>query len=340
MSIIQKATRGYHLANLGLALMRQRSCVGRLLPNDYKQRLIVTLNVTENGISIGRRSLGSHFLKAARIFQEEKDKQSLLVKKLSVNISGVAKRLNDLGVTKIRIAGNLSRWQINYAIKEFLNDPNIVKRDPYLARLRGFEVSLEEGVLIIESLKREILEFESHQDVLRIFNSKYFLNKFPLEVLEAQKYGKKLSLIMIDIDFFKNVNDTFGHQFGDEVLKKIAETIKKKLREADIFCRIGGEEFVIIVKEAGIEIASNLAKKINEAIAEMQLEFFEQISEDEIPEELKGKVIIEGGKCFVSVTISLGVSSLEPGDTHEKFLKRADDALYKVKNGGRNGIGV
>ncbi len=127
-----------------------------------------------------------------------------------------------------------------------------------------------------------------------------------------QRYKKVFSIIMIDIDHFKSVNDTYGHLVGDETLKSVVEIIKNTIRSTDILGRWGGEEFMIICEETSCRGAYKLSEKVRKLIQEHT---FETIGKK---------------------TISCGVSQIEDGLNINEFIQRADDALYKAKNGGRN----
>ena len=123
---------------------------------------------------------------------------------------------------------------------------------------------------------------------------------------------------MIDIDHFKIYNDTFGHLLGDKVLRKVALTLEKNLRRADVLCRYGGEEFVVLLPEIDLMRGAYVAEKLRTAILQ---ETFE--GEEELP--------------IQNLTVSIGIASFpENGDSAEVVLDRADQALYEAKNAGRN----
>lgn len=117
---------------------------------------------------------------------------------------------------------------------------------------------------------------------------------------------------MFDIDHFKKVNDEFGHDVGDSVLKELARIIKKNLRQIDIFCRVGGEEFMIILPETEEKNAYQISEKLRKIV--------ESHSKESIPK----------------VTISLGIAQFFKNDDKDNLLKRVDNALYKAKENGRN----
>ena len=143
-----------------------------------------------------------------------------------------------------------------------------------------------------------------------------FLKDFSYEFAKAKRFGLPLSLIMFDIDFFKKVNDTYGHDAGDMVLKKIVEIVKNSIRKIDKLVRWGGEEFIIFVPNTDLEGAAFLAEKLRRKIEEADF----------------GKV----GK----VTVSFGVAGMRKGDTVDDLLKRVDEALYKAKQRGRNRVEI
>ncbi len=141
------------------------------------------------------------------------------------------------------------------------------------------------------------------------------------EYLKAKRYQRSTALIMADIDFFKKVNDTHGHDVGDEVLRHISRAFKEKIRSCDYIGRFGGEEFLILLPETGVEGASILAERLRATVESL-----------EIP--------LANGK-FYKVTASFGISVVLPMDTdYDAALKRADTALYNSKKNGRNLVSI
>ena len=129
---------------------------------------------------------------------------------------------------------------------------------------------------------------------------------------------RPLSLMITDIDRFKSVNDTYGHDGGDEVLREFARRLRKNVRGIDLACRYGGEEFVVVMPDTEAEIAEKVAERVRAEIADTAFSIGEQ---------------------RVTVTVSAGVSSLKKGvDSVADLLKRADVALYEAKSGGRNRV--
>ncbi|MFA7269390.1 MAG: diguanylate cyclase [Sterolibacterium sp.] len=138
------------------------------------------------------------------------------------------------------------------------------------------------------------------------------------EVLRAQRYGRPLSLLMLDLDRFKEVNDHYGHQWGDEVLKQTAAVIQSLLRGADLLGRYGGEEFTVIMPETAEAEAATVAERIREKI---------------------GQISLDTGNGEIAVRVSIGVASLLPEETEvQSLINRADAALYSAKREGRDRV--
>jgi diguanylate cyclase (GGDEF)-like protein/PAS domain S-box-containing protein len=146
------------------------------------------------------------------------------------------------------------------------------------------------------------------------YNRTVFDEIITREMERVKRYNKSLSVALFDIDHFKKVNDMFGHNVGDSVLKKIANIVKKTIRNVDYFIRWGGEEFVIILAETDKKQAYVLAERIRQGIEKFDFNNAAQI------------------------TISCGVAEFKKEDTRHTLIKRADDAMYKAKRNGRNRV--
>ncbi|MBQ6516823.1 diguanylate cyclase [bacterium] len=152
-----------------------------------------------------------------------------------------------------------------------------------------------------------------------LYNHRYFQDMMKQQIEQSKRYNSKFSLIMIDIDYFKQFNDKYGHQAGDAVLKQVAQILKRNTRVSDYVCRYGGEEMAIILPNTGIEETLKNAERIRKAV-------------EETPFKLS---LNQEGQ----VTISLGISSYNGDEeTAQDIIKRADNALYKAKENGRNQV--
>ncbi|WP_455757073.1 diguanylate cyclase [Sulfurimonas sp.] len=163
--------------------------------------------------------------------------------------------------------------------------------------------------------QQDKLEYLSHTDALtNIGNRKYFNQNISREIEISKRYANNLSLIMLDLDNFKQVNDTYGHDIGDIVLVEFTKAVQNLLRKTDIFCRYGGEEFIIIIPGDTSIKASIFAERIRTHIEKLKISSVEK------------------------VTVSIGVTEFKKEDTVETLIKRTDIALYQSKNNGRNCI--
>jgi len=157
-------------------------------------------------------------------------------------------------------------------------------------------------------------------DLTGLYNQRYFYTQLTKEVERAKRHNRPLSLLLIDVDLFKEFNDTYGHWEGDFVLKKIGELLMKNVRDIDIAFRYGGEEFTVILPETNHEDAMIVAERIRKAVAQTLFYPF----------------TLDGQPDIVSKTVSIGTTEFHQEDTLKSFLKRADNAMYQAKKSGRN----
>jgi len=169
------------------------------------------------------------------------------------------------------------------------------------------------------SLMEKLALQASYDYLTNLYNRRFFIGHAEAEFARARRYGKSLALLMLDIDFFKNINDTFGHKTGDVVLQRFSALLLEKLRTVDIIGRIGGEEFAVLLPESKEQDALDVAERLREDIAETE-------------------IILEGGKV-VHFTVSMGVAVLnEHTESLDVLFGKADQALYQAKNSGRNKV--
>jgi diguanylate cyclase (GGDEF)-like protein len=165
------------------------------------------------------------------------------------------------------------------------------------------------------------LKHKVNHDYLTGLNSRdWFMNQALIELNRANRFSSPLSLLMLDIDFFKTVNDTHGHQVGDIALKSVADIAKSTLRDFDICARLGGEEFAVLLPETNKSQAYEVAERLRLAIE-------------------NSKVPLPSGGLPLTMTISIGVSSMTSKDDNiDVLISKADKALYEAKKTGRNKV--
>jgi diguanylate cyclase (GGDEF)-like protein len=177
-----------------------------------------------------------------------------------------------------------------------------------------------QDVTEVVSYEHKLLEMNQKDGLTGIYNRRFLETRLCEEFDRHKRYGRPLSLIMLDIDHFKKVNDRYGHQFGDEVLKAVSSKIFDMTRKTDFVTRYGGEEFCCLLPETPGDAAMVLAERFRKEVMEMQL-------------------VCNADP--VKVTISLGVCDLdEEAEGPEELIKKADDALYEAKEAGRNRVAV
>jgi diguanylate cyclase (GGDEF)-like protein/PAS domain S-box-containing protein len=184
-------------------------------------------------------------------------------------------------------------------------------------RLTGF-VHVARDISEQKRLEENLREMATTDSLTGLFNRRHFWDLSERELARAKRAYHAVSLLMIDLDHFKSVNDTYGHEVGDRVLKLVADVVLGNLREIDVMGRIGGEEFAVLLPDTGLSDAVMVAERLREAVSR------EEVASD------KGRV---------SITISIGVAggSGDPPDL-ETLLRQADDALYAAKRKGRNRV--
>ena len=171
-----------------------------------------------------------------------------------------------------------------------------------------------------KEIEKQLSDLALNDRLTGLYNRGSFDETLSYELERAQRYNRSLSLLMLDLDYFKKINDTYGHQAGDDVLKKIANIIKRSIRGSDYPARFGGEEFIIILPETESSKAVELAERIRKTLENEPIE----ISENET----------------IHVTTSIGVVTSRQGVTTKTLLYLVDKALYKAKRRGRNQVSL
>jgi diguanylate cyclase (GGDEF)-like protein/PAS domain S-box-containing protein len=172
-------------------------------------------------------------------------------------------------------------------------------------------------ITVQRQAREDLLEQATHDALTGVFNRRHIEDLLRKEVDRAERHARPLVVAMIDADHFKRINDTYGHQTGDEVLREISARCRQTLRSNDVFGRYGGEEFLVVFPETNIDEAGAVAERLRVAVGGQAIR------------------IGDGGKA-VEVTVSIGLGAHAPGHDLDKLVERADAAMYAAKQAGRN----
>ncbi len=303
-----------------------------MIPNNKKTILIV--DDTKINIDILLELLGDAYdilvsLSGKRALEivEENHVDIILLDILMPDINGydVCRVLKTKEKTKnipvIFITANTDEESIESAFEvggiDYITKP--FKALELLARLKT-HLGMQELIKELEDSQKSLEQLASQDHMTKLYNRRYF-SEMSLKILELAKRNKTdLSILMLDIDKFKNVNDTYGHHVGDDVIIALANVLKNISRNSDIACRFGGEEFLLLLPETNLEGAYAIAEKIRKHVEQLVVKL-----ENHEP---------------LHFTISAGVAQYNPESelNLEKTIQRADDALYEAKESGRNKV--
>jgi diguanylate cyclase (GGDEF)-like protein len=158
-----------------------------------------------------------------------------------------------------------------------------------------------------------------HDPLTGLYNRRYMEDTLEREIYRVQRKDAPLGLVMLDLDHFKRFNDTFGHEAGDTLLREVSHYLKHHIRQGDIACRYGGEEFLLILPEASLETTRQRAEKLRQGVQRLEVEYL--------------------GRSLGTITVSVGVAVFpEHGSSMDEVIRAADAALYRAKQEGRNRV--
>jgi len=206
---------------------------------------------------------------------------------------------------------------LDIGVNDYLVRP--IDNNELLARVRT-QIKRKRYADFLQNRLAESVEMAITDPLTGLHNRRYMESHLKTLVEEANQRGKALSLLITDIDYFKSVNDSYGHGAGDGVLKEFAARIRENIRGVDLACRLGGEEFVIVMPDTDLAMAYHVAERLRAGIA-------------------RRPFALDAKAAALDVTASVGVASLEGArDSPESLLRHADQALYRAKRDGRNRV--
>ncbi len=205
---------------------------------------------------------------------------------------------------------------LEIGINDYLMRP--IDKNELLARVRT-QIRKKRYTERLRDNVQMSIEMAITDQLTTLYNRRYMESHLHSLVEQTVSRKKPLTVLILDIDYFKAINDTHGHDAGDDVLREFAQRIKKSIRGIDLACRYGGEEFVVVMPETDLAVATMVAERLRRRIA---TELFP----------------IQDGSKSLEVTISIGISAHGKDDTPATLLKRADTALYRAKRDGRNRV--
>jgi len=205
---------------------------------------------------------------------------------------------------------------LDLGINDFISRP--VERNELAARVRT-QIRRHRYATELRESVNNTMAMAVTDELTGLYNRRYFDRHLAVMLGKAQAQDRDLAVMLLDVDHFKAVNDTHGHDVGDAVLKELAQRLRRNIRGVDLACRFGGEEFVVLMPDTDHRQAESVAERVRTAMAERPFEI--------------------GSMLTLALTISVGVSLNEQDhDTPETLLKRADIALYRAKREGRNRV--
>ncbi|MEM9704745.1 MAG: diguanylate cyclase, partial [Pseudomonadota bacterium] len=208
---------------------------------------------------------------------------------------------------------------LDIGVNDYLTRP--IEKNELIARV-STQIRRKRYIDQLRSSLQASLEMAVTDQLTGLYNRRYLASHLSAMFDRAYWTGKPLAIMIMDLDHFKSINDTYGHDAGDRVLQEFAERIRGSIRGIDLACRYGGEEFLIAMPDTDKRFAGLVAERLRQEVE-------------------ASKVQLNGGRDTLNVTVSIGIASSEDGpneDNAQKLIKRADEALYEAKSGGRNRV--
>jgi diguanylate cyclase (GGDEF)-like protein len=290
----------------------ERNKTGLELMERFDLRINHSVEILERVHGVIMKEMGEHLDRAETI----KDRMFLLIALLMIIWLGMAM------VAGIRLPRSiLSPLRIFEKATKRLADGELDSRVPLKSKDELGKLAKAFNIMAarLEKSQKALEEMASHDSLTEVYNRGEFYRRLNSEIQRSKRYGHVFSMLLTDIDYFKEINDTYGHQVGDKVLQDIAAVIQKQVRPEDVVARYGGDEFVLILPETPIANALKLAERIRGAIAAHTIHLTEKLT--------------------TNLTVSIGAADFpKDGKTADKLIAASDHSLYASKHFGRNRV--
>ncbi len=205
---------------------------------------------------------------------------------------------------------------LDLGVNDFILKP--VERNELAARVKT-QIKRQRYAAELRESVSSTMQLAVVDELTGLYNRRYFDRHLALMFTKAQQQGRYMALMMLDLDYFKSVNDNHGHGAGDEVLREFALRLQRNIRGVDLACRYGGEEFVVLMPDTDADMARTVAERVRAAMADREF--------------------VVNDKTSLTLTVSAGIAAIDDKDASpEALLKRADNALYRAKGEGRNRV--
>ncbi|MBI5755837.1 MAG: sensor domain-containing diguanylate cyclase [Nitrospirae bacterium] len=308
--IVKKISEVMHVARCSIILIDKERHIGNILAT-FEDPALDTLSID--------------LIKYPEIVKSVEDEETVIIRDVGVDpvMRGVRENLLGMGIRSIMVIpiryteGAIGALYLRTSRKDAVFSERDIKLCQVIADSAAVALKNAHLFNVIKEEKTLLEKMAVTDDLTRLYNHRYFVRRLGEEFKRARRYKNSISCVMLDIDNFKKVNDTYGHQSGDWVLQEVAKVIRDSVRETDVVARYGGEEFAVILPHTGREDAIKLAERIRQSIKGFR---FDAVGNGE------------------QITASMGVATYPDTEIRDidDLVRKADNGLYKAKSNGKD----
>lgn len=327
----ERAVWGFDHQDVGAAILKEWGIPGSIyLPISYHHEEECPAELRSTVDVLRLSDISSSIYHGSKTTEKFREFRRLLQDKLNLNETEVGEFVDSIADRTIEVlstfeieAGDMKPYsQILEEANEELGKMNLSYEQLVMELKQAKEIAEKLAVEAWEA-KEKLRELAVKDGLTGLYNHRFFQDTLDKEIERTERYQRPLSLVMMDIDFFKKINDTYGHPQGDIVLRSISGLFEKTVRKPDVAMRYGGEEFAIVLPETDIKGAVVVAERIRQAVEKLDIAI--------------------GNNQKINITVSLGVTTYDPGmskKTKTELIESADKALYNSKQTGRNKFSI